>query len=404
MTIETVKGFRDILPPASLKRRKIRETIEKNFKLFGFLPLETPTIEFEELLKGDNENDEAVSDRFRLKDRGERELGLRFEFTFQLSRLFKENPNLKLPFRRYQIGSVFRDEALRPGKYKEFTQCDADIVGDPSVKADAECVALAYKILKDLGIEAEIKVNNRKLLNSLLEKLEISSNQQQILRELDKLDKLSEKEVQANLQKILSSQKISSLFTLLKKDLTYFLKNGFKGAEELKELLELGKIYGYTFTFSPILMRGFSYYTGNVWELWAKGKNMALAGGGRYDNKVGKYTNRSLPAVGVSFGKLLDWEEIEPDFNQTLIISLGQDQVALTLANQLREENLACVLMYGKISKALEYANAYSIPFVIFLGEDEAKSKKYKLKDMKTGKEELLSLTSLIKKLIGSKN
>src|SRR3989338_10498552 len=101
MAIETVKGFRDILPPASLKRRKIKEVIEKNFKLFGFLPIETPTVEFEEVLKGDNESDEAVSDRFRLKDRGGRDLGLRFEFTFQLSRIFKENPTIKLPWRRY---------------------------------------------------------------------------------------------------------------------------------------------------------------------------------------------------------------------------------------------------------------------------------------------------------------
>jgi histidyl-tRNA synthetase len=339
MTIETVKGFRDILPPNSLKRKKIKEIIEKNMNLFGFFPIETPTIEYEELLKGDNENDEAVSDRFRLKDRGERELGLRFEFTFQLSRLFKENPNIKLPFRRYQIGSVFRDEALRPGKFREFTQCDADIIGDSSIKSDAECIALGYKILNDLKIKAEIKVNNRKLLNSILEKLEIKKNQQQILRELDKLDKLEEKEVKTNLKEYLEEIKIKKLFDLLKKDLDYFIKNEFLGAEEIKELENFGKLYGYKFIFSPTLMRGFSYYTGNVWEIWAKDKGVALAGGGRYDNKVGKFVNRELPAVGISFGTLIDWD-IELDEKRFLIISLDQDKKSIELSEKIRSLNI----------------------------------------------------------------
>ena len=399
MPIETVKGFRDILPPASLKRRKIKEVIEKNFKLFGFLPIETPTVEFEEVLKGDNESDEAVSDRFRLKDRGGRDLGLRFEFTFQLSRIFKENPNLKLPFKRYQIGSVFRDEALRPGKYREFTQCDADIVGDPSIKADAECIALADSVLKELAIPAEIQVNNRKLLNSILSKLDITSDQQQILRELDKLDKLPEQEVKINLKRFISEDKVNDLFSTLKNKLDYFVKNNYSGAEEIKELEQLGKIYGYEITFSPTLMRGFSYYTGNVWELWAKNKKVALAGGGRFDDKVGKFTNRQLPAVGVSFGTLVDWDEVDPDFNQTLLISLNQDEAALKLACTLRKEELPCVVMYGKVSKGLEYANALGIPFVVFVGEDEVKKKKYKLKNMQTGKEQFLTLSSLLKTL-----
>jgi len=146
---ERVKGFQDFLPPESEKRAKIREIIEKNFKLFGFKPVETPTIEYDELMRQDDlveDEDEAISDRFRLKDKGGRNLALRYEFTFQLARLFKENPNIKLPFRKYQLGRVFRDEPVSALRYREFTQGDADIIGDPSISADAECIALLLEV------------------------------------------------------------------------------------------------------------------------------------------------------------------------------------------------------------------------------------------------------------------
>jgi len=149
MTIEKVKGFRDIFAPQSLKREKVIGIMQNKAKLFGFMPLESPTIEYDELLKGDNENDEAVSDRFRLKDKGNRDLGLRFEFTSQLPRIFKEFPNIKLPWRRYQVGNVFRDEPLRAERFREFSQFDADIIGDESIKADAECLAFAKSILDE---------------------------------------------------------------------------------------------------------------------------------------------------------------------------------------------------------------------------------------------------------------
>jgi len=186
--IETVRGFRDILPPLSLKRQKVLEIIKKKYELYGFLPIDTPTLEYDDLLKGDNEQDSAVSDRFRLRDRGDRELGLRFEFTFQLSRILKENPTLKLPFKRWQIGNVFRDEPVGPERFREFTQCDADILGDPSIQADAECLALAVAILDELAIKYKIIINNRKLLNEICADLQIE-NVQEVLREIDKLDK-----------------------------------------------------------------------------------------------------------------------------------------------------------------------------------------------------------------------
>jgi len=397
--MQIVKGFRDIFPPESLKRRKIREVIENQFKAYGFLPLETPSIECDELLKSESEETQAVSDRFRLKDKGGRNLGLRYEFTVQLSRIFKENPSIKLPFRRYQIGYVFRDEALKPGKYREFMQCDADIIGDESINADAECIALAASILSELKIKADIIINNRKLLNSILESIGIKSKTQQIFREIDKLDKLSEREVRQNLSKLIKPDQINKIFILLKKDLQYFLKNKFEGAEEIKQLQDLGKFYGYKIKFRPSMVRGFAYYTGNIFEIWSKDMNIALGGGGRYDDKVGKYIGKKIPAVGISFGKLLDYPKIEIKGIKAVLISIGQERDSLKILRQLRKNQIPSLMFSGKVSKALEYANSYSIPFVIFLGKEEIKKKKVKIRNMISGKEELLSIKNVISKL-----
>src|SRR3990172_77836 len=150
--VDTVKGFQDFLPPESLKRDAVKKIIEKNFKLHGFLPIETPIIEFDEMMKPDsiNADDEAVSDRFKLQDRAGRNLGLRYEFTFQLARIFKQNPNTKLPFRRYQIGEVFREEPVGATRFRQFTQCDIDIIGDSSIDADAGCLLIVKDILDEL--------------------------------------------------------------------------------------------------------------------------------------------------------------------------------------------------------------------------------------------------------------
>lgn len=394
MTIEKVKGFRDIFAPESLRREKIRRILEDKAKLFGFMPVETPLIEHDEVLKGSNEHDGAVSDRFRLKDKGERDLGLRFEFTVQLPRILKEFPNVKLPWRRYQFGTVFRDEPLRPDRFREFSQFDVDIIGDNTVKADAEVIAFADAVLKELEIKGEIKVNNRKLLDSITEKIGIEKNSRQVYREIDKLDKLAEKEVRENLRKIISEKQIKDLFALLEKDLSYFVKNDFSGASDILELENFGKTYGFKIKFEPTLVRGFSYYTGNVFEIWSSDKKASLAGGGRYDDKVGKYVNRQIPAVGISFGTLIDYEKIDimDQATQYIIISLDQDKTAISLAKKLRDKGKSCIIYDGKPSKALEYANAHFILNAIFVGKEEIKKKKFKVKNMKTGKEAELKI------------
>ena len=174
--VDTVKGFQDYLPPESLKRDAVRKVIEKQFKLHGFIPIETPIVEFDELMRPENLNDEdaAVSDRFRLNDRAGRNLGLRYEFTFQLARLLKLNPTLKLPFRRYQIGEVFRDEPIGAGRFRQFTQCDVDIIGDSSLEADTECLSVVKNVLNELKIKFEININNKKLLRAIIESVQMT--------------------------------------------------------------------------------------------------------------------------------------------------------------------------------------------------------------------------------------
>ena len=397
MILENVKGFRDILYPDSLKRQKIKEIIEKNFKLFGFMPIETSTIEYDEFARGENEKGEAVSDRFRLKDRGGRELSLRYEFTFQLKRIFKKNPNIKLPFRRYQVGYNFRDEPITKDRYREFMQCDADIIGEEDIISDAECIFLCDKICKDLGIKYELILNNRKLLNLILEKSGIK-NKELVSKELDKIDKLEEKEVKENLINLINKKEADFLFKLLKKDLKYFLREQFDGAEELNKLISLCKKNQIDVKFSAFLIRGFSYYTGNIFEGYVKEIKGSVFAGGRYDNLVGKYINRQIPAVGISFGRILDYPNIKTEGVNCLIISIDQDEESIELVKKLREKEISCFIM-KKINKALDYAAKMDIPFVVFVGKDEIKEKKIKLREMKTGKEKLLGLKELIQKL-----
>ncbi len=407
---DTVKGFRDYLPPESLQRAKIRSIVEKIYRLYGFQPVETPEVEYDELMRSDavpgQEEDEAVSDRFRLQDRAGRNLGLRYEFTFQLSRIFKMNPTIKLPFKRYQIGNVFRDEPIRVGRTRQFTQCDIDIVGDHNISADAECLAVVGDILKELGIEAEIHINNRKLLDAIIESCELE-NKKQVLREIDKLDKIGEDMVKMNLKKYGDTNQVATIFKIMEKPLEFFQENKFEGSEDIAQLQKLSKQYGFVPVFRPNLVRGLSYYTGNIFEIVVKGTKTAIAGGGRYDKSVGKYVGREIPAVGVSFSlealmgicsEQIDKIKIDPP-SKAHIISIQQDNAAIKLSRTLRKSGISCSVSMDKIGKALEYANAYGIPYCIFVGKEEVSKKKFKVKDMLSGTEKELVEKSLIKLL-----
>ncbi len=382
---ENVKGFQDFSGLEALKRETIKKILTEKFKTYGFNPAETPVIEFEEFVKGQNANDEAISDIFRLKDRGERELALRYEFTFQLKRLAVGK---KLPFRRYQIGEVFRDEPTSSNRFRQFTQCDVDVIGS-TIRDDAEVLKVFSEILKELKIPSVIMINNRKLLNEILENEGIKDNftKKQVIREIDKLDKLEEDEVKANLVEY-NAEKIISI---LKKQEKYFEK--YESFKEIQELKRFCLMFGFKVEFSPFLARGLSYYNGSVFEIRTEEMKESIAGGGAY-------LVNGIQSTGISFGleRLSSLAKIEPEGIKCLIISLGQDKEAVGFCQELRNEKVSCFVM-DKLSKALDYSNQEKIPFVIFIGKEEIKKKKFKLRNMKSGKEEFLTEEEIVKKL-----
>ena len=390
--METVKGFKDYSGQEAEKRKKIKEIIVETFEKYGFEPAETPIIEQEEFVRGENKQDEAVSDIFRLQDKGKRNLALRYEFTFQLKRLMN---NKKLPYKRYQIGEVFRDEPVSSNRFRQFTQCDVDSIGS-TVKEEAEILALSNDILNKLGIEPVILINNRKLLNEILQDCKIKEkDREQVLREIDKIGKIDEKQVKSNLKKLNAQNVIKAL----KGGESYFKK--FSSYNQITSLMEYCKLYGIKVLFSPTLIRGLSYYNGNVFEVKTKGvtgnenissnspkrgliKETLIAGG--------SYMFNNVQCTGISFGldRISILAKIDINKEKYLVVSLGEDKEAVKLASRLRGKGKVVSLYYGKPSKALDYANSYNFQKVIFAGEKEVKAKKFKVKDMKSGREGIL--------------
>ena len=372
--MNTIKGFKDKTGKDAEKAGFIKELARNVFKKYNFQEAETPIIEDEKFVKGDS-SDEVISDIFRLQDKGGRKLALRYEFTFQLKRLAK---NQKLPFKRFQIGPVFRDEPVQGNRLRQFTQCDIDIVG-ATIKDEAEILAATKDVLDSLKIKSTIYVNNRKLLNKILKEQGIK-NKTDVIREIDKLDKLPVLEVKENLRK-LGAEKV--LF-ILKKPKEYFKK--YKEFSETEELIKYCRYYGFKIVFSPFLARGLSYYTGNVFEIKSDIKE-TICGGGSY--MVGNNV-----ATGISFSveRLMAVTKISINIERILIVSLNQDKEAINLSKKLRKTGKNTSIYFGKPSKALEYANSYGFEKVIVIGEKEIKSKKFKIKDMKTGKEKILNI------------
>ena len=376
--MEPVKGFRDFSGEEAIKREEIRRILVETFEAYCFEPAETPIIEQEEFVRGENVQDEAVSDVFKLKDKGDRKLALRYELTFQLKRLMQ---NKKLPYRRYQIGEVFRDEPVTENRFRQFTQCDVDVIGS-TIKEDAEILAITSEVFSKLGVKPVILINNRELLNQILDDNGVKEKErEQVLREIDKYGKISDKDIKNNLKKF----KAENVLDSLKKREKYFSQ--FQGYKDVISLIEYCKIYGVKTEFSPTIIRGLSYYNKNIFEVRAEGIKDTICGGG-------SYIFNGVQSTGISFGlaRLSIISKVASKKEKCLIISLEQDKEAIKLARALREKGKSCMVYYGKPSKALDYANSYGFQKVIFVGGKEVKAKKFMIKDMKTGKESKLKI------------
>lgn len=420
MELQTAKGVQDFPPEEKILRNQIVGTLQLLFEKYGFPPLETPLLERYETLAAKfaaGQSSDIMKEIFSLKDQGQRKLGLRYDLTVPLARFIGLNPQLRMPFKRYELGPVFRDGPLKKGRLRQFWQCDVDIIGASSLLAEVELLSLADEAFKKLGLAVIIKINNRKLLNGLLEAAGIQKNPEEAIISIDKLEKIGEAGLKKELkEKKFSQKEISQLLKLLKIKNFNLLKTkiksleGQQGVKELEELFAYLNLLKIKFVFDPSLARGLAYYTGTVFEVFLKKGEItsSLAAGGRWDKMISSFLGRgSYPAVGISFGlePIAETLKLKPKEKSSLtkvfIIPIKTTKESLKLVRKLRDEGINSDLDLAErgVSKNLEYAAALKIPYVIFLGEREIKENKLKLRNMETGDELLLSLDNLIKKL-----
>ena len=413
MELQTAKGVRDFPPEEKILRQQVVDILRTIFENYGFSPLETPILErFETLSAKYAGGAEILKETFKFKDQGDRDIGLRYDLTVPLARFVGMNPNLKLPFKRYEIGRVFRDGPIKLGRYREFWQCDIDIIGSKSMVAEAELLTIVDEVFKKLKIDIDLKINNRKLLDGIMIFAGIKENSNSAILSLDKIEKIGQDGVEKELkEKGFSKDQIKGLFEAISKkklsDFEKLLKDN-EGIKELKELFLLLDELKISYKFDPCLARGLAYYTGTVFEVFAKKEaiNSALAAGGRYDKMIGGFleSNKDYPAVGIAFGlepitEILKTrvKDVKKTVTKYFIIPIKTLKESLIVAKKLRDKeiNTDIDLMDRGISKNLDYANSLGIPFVIIIGPEELKQKKVKVRDMKSGKETFVSVDSL---------
>lgn len=421
MNIEprTLAGFMELLPNEQILFEQMKQTIEKTYQRFGFLPLDTPILELSEVLlaKAGGETEKQIY-RFT---KGDTDISMRFDLTVPLAKYVAKNyGNLSFPFRRYQIGKVYRGEKTQKGRFREFYQCDIDIIGDGElgIVNDAEIPSVIYNLISDLGFnDFTICINNRKVLNGLFREVNQEQNAVDIMRTIDKLAKIGKEKVIEELKEIgVDDQAIERILTFIEIDGTTdekisklenlgILNEMFtQGLEELKQVVKYIRIFGVPDTHFKIdltIARGLDYYTGTVYETFLNDyKELgSVCSGGRYENLAEYYTDKKLPGVGISIGltrlfyKLNELQLIKSDkysMSDILIIPMAEDMTkSIELASDLRKEgiNTEVYLNDKKLKAKFKYADKLKIPYVAVIGEDEISSNTVKVKNMETGEE-----------------
>ena len=422
MDLQLPKGTRDFAPEEKIVRDDVVNTLKEVFELYGFAPLETPVFErFDVLSSKYTGGAEILKETFRLKDQGGRDLGLRYDLTVPLSRFIGMNPNIKMPFKRYQIGEVFRDGPVASARYRQFTQCDVDVIGSSSAAADAEIVSLIFAAFKKLDFEIAVKVNNRKLLNDILDFCGVEKDRQDlVILSIDKLEKFGLGVVKNELkEQRIDDSKINKIIDILNingsngekiKQLKNILKNS-DGLNQVEQLVSYINNQNLEAEFDVSLARGLSYYTGTVIEAFLKNSSVksSVCAGGRYDKMIGNLLEKGdYPAVGVSFGvdriydAMLEKQEAKQKTNtKVYVIPIKTINEGIKIAQQLREAGIKTDIDLNEKgpSKNLEYANSLGIPFVLFVGKKELQEGKLKLRDMKSGEEEMMEIEGIIERL-----
>ncbi|MCL2859042.1 MAG: histidine--tRNA ligase [Oscillospiraceae bacterium] len=427
----TLAGFMELQPSEQILFNQMADKIRSSYERFGFLPLDTPILELSEVLlaKAGGETETQI---YRFK-KGNTDMSMRFDLTVPLAKYVAQNyGKLQFPFRRYQIGKVYRGESPQKGRFREFYQADIDIIGDGelSIVNDAEIPSIIYTTFRELGFDDfTIRINNRKILNGFFKSLNLVELSPEIMRIIDKLDKVGKEVVtqllieiglsENSVYKIIefisiigtNSEKINSLKELgISDDL--FLE----GVKELEEIVTYIKLFGVpesNFMVDLTIARGLDYYTGTVYETILNDYKQigSVCSGGRYDNLAEYYTNKPLPGVGISIGltrlfyQLNELKSIKAEktsISDVLVISASNDIApCLPIANSFRNEGINTEVYSGnkKIGTKFKYADRLQIPFVAIIGEDEVKNGTVSLKNLSTGEQKELNISEAIQLL-----
>ena len=422
--LKNVKGSADYESKDQIIRNYISNTLKSVFERYGYKPLSTSILCYYDLLALKyNEDNDILNEIYKVTDQAKRKLALRYDLTVPFAKYIAINKNIKLPYKRYEIGKVFRDGPVKKGRIREFIQCDVDSVGIEGQLVEAELISLFVDGYENLGIDIIIKYNNRKIMTGILEVCEVSKEKiSEAITIIDKFEKLSKEEIRLEFLRIgLEEKQIQNLIKYLNMDFDKInstfentanatLKEGLKELKELNKYIKNLELNSYV-QFTATLARGQEYYTGTVMEVYQKDGEIksSIGGGGRYDKMIGDFIGdgKKYPAVGISFGLDVIFDILKARGNikktntDVYIIPMGNNVQAMKIAQNLRRKNINVDVEMNnkKLKKGLDYANIEGISFVIITGEDELKEDKVVIKNMKTGLQVKVGLEDIVENL-----
>ena len=429
MTARTLQGFMELLPEEQIVMEKMKSVIAHTYELFGFAPLDTPVLELAEVLLSKSGGD-TEKQIYEFK-KGDTNLAMRFDLTVPLAKYVAlYNNNLTFPFKRYQIGKVYRGERPQKGRFREFYQCDIDIIDrdELNIVYDAEVLAVIYTVFNKLELPAfKIYINNRKLLSGFLESLDIADKTVDVLRLVDKIKKIPEEAFLGELNDMgLPQEKNRKLLEFIKinglnneiiaklENLNIINENFVCGLDELKTVINQAHNLGINPNNIQIdlsITRGLDYYTGTVYETFFDDYPQfgSVCFGGRYDNLSSVFMDKKFPGVGISIGLTRLFDQLRDNGllkiagstpNKVLIITQNPDfaDKAINLAGELRRNDIPADVMLRncKFKKKMEYANKIKIPYLVIIGEEEIQNNTYTIKDMNSGEQHTVTIDELL--------
>ncbi len=401
------KGTRDFLPEEMFRRRKIYEKIRDVFERYGYGEVWTPAFEDFDLLAKKSGPD-IEKELYVFKDKAGRKLGLRFDPTVPICRIVSSDPSIPKPIKFYYITNMWRYDQPQAARWREFWQAGVELIGSSKPEADAEILAIVSDSLKAIGIKKfYFKINSREIVESLVKQAGIPEKKKfDAFRAIDKLDKIGEKEVKKEMERYgIPKKSVDKFLALIKSK-----KVSQEELQKLKKVKEISEKMGVEdIRIDLSIVRGIDYYTGFVFETFVKGFESlgSVASGGRYDTLIGLYGGEDLPATGVGIGidRLMeivqDKEEYYPVKVFVAVVDESVREKALEILQELRRRGIKTDIdLIGRnLRKQLEYANKIKIPFVLVVGPEEVKTNKFKLRDMRSGKEEALFIEQILKKI-----